>query len=144
MMSSFFNSLRSRLLALVLLAMIPTIGLILYSGIEQRREAAVSARDSALRLARQVAADQERMVQGAVQLISVIANLPAIRSDGNKEVSEFLNRLLLRNPVYANLAIFNGKGDLNYSAVAATGAVNCSSSGWFNKLVNTHKMNFGE
>jgi PAS domain S-box-containing protein len=144
MMSSFFNSLRFRLLVLVLLSIIPTLALILYSGIEQRREAAAGARDSALRLARQVAADQERMVQGAAQLISVIGNLPAIRDSGNAEVSEFLNRLLLLNPIYTNLAIFNNKGELKYSALTSVGDPNCSSSGWFNKIVNTRQLVIGE
>ena len=139
-MSSFFNSLRFRLLFLVLLAIIPTLGLILYSGIEQRQEASVGARDAALRLARQVAADQEHMILGAAQLMSVIANLPAIRESGNGGVSEFLRGLLQQNPIYTNLTIFNNRGELKYSALTEVGDTSCSSSDWFNKIVNTRQL----
>ena len=143
-MSPFFNSLRFRLLVLVLLAIIPTLALILYSGIEHRQEAAAGARDSALRLARQVAVDQEHMILGAAQLMSVIANWPAIRESDNSGVSEFLRGLLQQNPIYTNLAIFNNKGELKYSALTSVGDSNCSSSGWFNKIVNTRQLVIGE
>ena len=45
-----FSSLRVRLLLLVLLAVIPALGLMLYTGLEQRRLAAVHAQEGALRV----------------------------------------------------------------------------------------------
>ena len=143
-MLSFFNSLRFRLLTIVLLVTIPLMALMLYSGIEQREEAAGSAREEALRLARQVAMDQERLALGASQLIAVIGNLPAICVSGNPEVSEFLNRLLLSDPIYSVLAIFNAEGLPTYAAPTSAPIGNCSSHGWFKKVSGDLQPVIGE
>ena len=47
-----FGSLRTRLILLVLLALIPALGLTLYSGLEQRQITATQAKEEAMRLAR--------------------------------------------------------------------------------------------
>jgi len=60
-----FASLRVRLLLLVLLAVIPALGLTLYTGLEQRRVAAAGAQEDALRLVRLVAREQEWLVADA-------------------------------------------------------------------------------
>src|SRR3989304_5026318 len=60
-----FSSLRIRLLLLVLLAVIPALGLILYTGLEQRRQAVVEAQKTAQRLIRLFSVEQERLVEGA-------------------------------------------------------------------------------
>lgn len=50
-----FASLRNRLLLLILLALLPTSGLVLYTGLERRQAAAAAARAEALRLAQEYA-----------------------------------------------------------------------------------------
>lgn len=57
-----FSSLRARLLLLVLLAVIPALGLILYTAAEQRRAAAGEAQANALRLARSVSSGQDDLI----------------------------------------------------------------------------------
>jgi len=47
-----FGSLRTRLILLVLLALIPALELTLYSGLEQRQITATQAKEEAMRLAR--------------------------------------------------------------------------------------------
>ena len=65
-----FSSLRARLLLLVLLAVIPVLGLILYTDLEQRRLAADQAQGDALRFVRLAAADQTQLIQGTDQLLA--------------------------------------------------------------------------
>ena len=62
-----FPSLRVRLLLLVLLAVVPALGLILYTASEQRRSAAAEARDSALQLARSFSSSQDELIESARQ-----------------------------------------------------------------------------
>ena len=71
------SSLRSRLLLLVLLALLPALVLILITAWEQRQLAAVDAQESALRLARVAASNQERLIEGARSLLIVLAQIPA-------------------------------------------------------------------
>jgi hypothetical protein len=93
-MFHFHGSLRSRLMVLVLLSVLPALGLILYSGLEQRRWAASRAQEDALRLVRHACLDQERLVQGATQLLTAIAQLPSIQEPNQASIPEFLRRLL--------------------------------------------------
>lgn len=59
------SSLRTRIMLLVMLAVIPALGLLIYSANEQRSLAAQNAQDNALRLVRLVASDQEQIINNA-------------------------------------------------------------------------------
>jgi hypothetical protein len=59
------------LVLLVLLAIVPVIGLVLYTASEQRQLAAVNAQETALRLVRLVSSGQEPWIEGAHQLLRV-------------------------------------------------------------------------
>jgi hypothetical protein len=72
----FRSSLRSRLLLLVLLALLPALALILVTAWEQRQLAAVDAQESALRLSRLAASNQERLIEGARSLSSASPRFP--------------------------------------------------------------------
>ncbi len=78
-MVRFFNSLRFRLLLLVLLALLPVLGLVLRTASEQRRLAAIQAQEDALRLARTAAGSQEQLIGSAQQLLLMLGQLPAVR-----------------------------------------------------------------
>jgi PAS domain S-box-containing protein len=80
-MSHFsFSSLRVRLFLLVLLAMVPVVGLVLYTGAEQRQVASNDARRDALDLAQRVSDDQAQIVESGRQLLVALAQLPDIRN----------------------------------------------------------------
>jgi Na+-transporting NADH:ubiquinone oxidoreductase subunit NqrB len=60
-MIRFLSSLRFRLILLVLLALVPALGLVIYNAAEQRRLVATQAQENALRLARVAASNQEQL-----------------------------------------------------------------------------------
>jgi len=66
MSTGIFASLRSRLLLLIALAILPALGLIFYVNVEQRRLAATQAQDDALRLARQAAAEHAQLIKARI------------------------------------------------------------------------------
>lgn len=74
-----FASLRTRLLLLVLLAILPALGLILYTGLEQQRLAAAEVRREALRLTQLAASKHEELIGDARQLLLTLARLPEVR-----------------------------------------------------------------
>src|SRR3990172_1938367 len=74
-----FATLRVRLLVLVLLAILPIAGLILYTGWENRRNAASEARIDALRLTELAASNQAALIEGAGQLLPALAQLREVR-----------------------------------------------------------------
>lgn len=60
-----FSSLRVRLVLLVLVAVVPALGMILYTGWEQRKQAAAKVQEHALRLARITAGEHKHLIEGA-------------------------------------------------------------------------------
>jgi Na+/proline symporter len=91
MKRSRFAGLRSRLIALVLLAVLPALGLILFTASEERKAAATEVQDDALRIARLASSAQERLIEGARQLLIMMAHLPAV-SGGRTVVSRPFTR----------------------------------------------------
>ena len=63
MLRNFFSSLRVRLFLFVLLAALPALGLTLYTGLEQRRQAASEAQADALRLVHFITENHELIIE---------------------------------------------------------------------------------
>jgi hypothetical protein len=93
-----FASLRSRLLLLVSLAVIPTLGLTLYTYVELRNLMVADAQRQALQIARIAARDQEDTIKDTHQLLFALAQLPELHSADPVACSEFLSRLLSQYP----------------------------------------------
>ena len=74
------TSLRTRLLLLVLLAVIPALGLTLYTNLEERQLRKAQVQEQAMRLARLVSADHERLIEDARRLLVNLARLRRSRS----------------------------------------------------------------
>ncbi|HJY82107.1 MAG TPA: cache domain-containing protein, partial [Candidatus Binatia bacterium] len=138
------SSLRARLLLLVLLAAIPALGLILYIDLEQRRLAATQAQEAALRLAQLAAADQAQLIQGAHQLLTALAQLPAVHAGDSATCTTFFTKLLKQYPVYANLGAAQANGEVFCSVVPLTQPVSVASSAWFQQVVQSREFVIGE
>src|SRR5215467_46783 len=104
-----FSDLRVRLILLVLLAVIPALGVVFYAAQEQRRATALEAQQNALRLARLVSANQEVLIAGTRQLLTALADAPAVRA-GDPSCSAFLKSLLEKYPYYSNLGVADIQG----------------------------------
>jgi Na+/proline symporter len=100
MKRSRFAGLRSRLIALVLLAVLPALGLILFTASEERKAAAAEVQDDALRIARLASSAQERLIEGARQLLIMMAHLPAVSGADPKEANRLLASVHEEYPLY--------------------------------------------
>src|SRR4030095_11100788 len=108
----FRSSLRSRLLLLVLLALLPALALILVTAWEQRQLAATAAKESALRVARVAASNLERLIEGARSLLIGIAQAPAVQPGNPRACGALFGDLRRRFPIYANLSEATVAGDI--------------------------------
>jgi signal transduction histidine kinase len=110
------NNLRLRLLLLVLLAVIPAIGVTVYSGFTQRRQVRESALAEAFHTIRAVVKHNTALVESNRQMLYSLAFTRGIKED--VRCQEYLNEL-------AATGIFNSV----YIAAHADGQVYCSTSG---------------
>jgi signal transduction histidine kinase len=139
-----FSSLRTRLLFLVLLAVLPAVGLTLYTAWEQRREAALAAQREALRLAEIVSANHERLIEGARQLLAGLARLPEVRRRDARACSPLFADLLKQYPGYANLGAIEPNGTLFCSALPSSRPVNVSDRAYVRRALETRTFAVGE
>ncbi len=118
--SPFFASLRTRLMALVLLAVLPALGLIIFTAMEQRELGVKEAKAQALRVARMATAQHDRLIEGARQLLLILAQLDAIQDQDAPTCQELFSNLARMQPVYANIGALRANGEIFASSLAIT------------------------
>ena len=77
----FFASLRVRLMLLVLLALMPAFGLIIYTALEQRRAGIKNAETETMRMVRLAASTQDQLIESARQLLVTLAQLKVVQNN---------------------------------------------------------------
>jgi hypothetical protein len=140
-----FRGLRFRLVALVLLAILPALLLIVYVTTEQQRLAVAQAREDILKSVRATANGQEQIIEGARQLLVALSQLAAVRSRDPAACTAVLASLLSRYPSYANLGVFDRNGDFFCSALPLSDqTINVRDRPYFQKSLETGAFNVGE
>jgi hypothetical protein len=127
----FALSLRVRLLLLVLVALIPTRGLGVYTSWEMRQVARTEALQDAMRLARIASTSGERLVEGAQQLLFTLARLPEVRRQDAAACSRLLADLLQSYPHFSNLGVAAPSGKIYCSAVPFEGVADIGDRSYY-------------
>ena len=141
-MVHYVSSLRFRLVILVLLAVIPAFGVILYSAARHRDLTAQQVQRNALGAARAIAAEQERFFENAHQLLIMLSRFPQIRANNSTVCSKFLAGLL--EPLYADLGIADRQGHLLCSALPRKSSLAAFRGPHHSRVVETHKFSLGK
>ncbi len=116
-----FGSLRSTVLCLVALALLPAAGLI-YTQTESRREAAVQqAKTGGRDLARTAAREFDKTVTSAAVLLKTISNLPQVRQFQAALCKPTLVEALESNPSFSNLGLVDATGKRICAAIEDAG-----------------------
>lgn len=139
----FFASLRSRLLLLVLLAVLPALGVIVFRGVQQRRAAIRNSRAEVAVLARLAAAGQEQLIEAAHQVCISLSRLPEVRRYDAAACSSFFAELVDLYPSYGNIRAVKPDGTMFASAVALPGPVNVSDRPWFQATLQSRAFCVG-
>ncbi len=72
-------SLRVRLILPVLMAIIPALGITIYSGLEQRNQAHLHALEDAQRLAQEISKDHDHLIQNARQTLFTLSKISQVQ-----------------------------------------------------------------
>jgi signal transduction histidine kinase len=141
----FFSRLRVRLLVLVLLAILPALGLVLYTGFEQRAAARADAEASARRVVKLAAASQKQHFESTRQLLATLAQLPQVRPDRAADCQALFTNLVHLHPIYANIGGLDAEGKVFASAKPPpTPQFDLSDQAYFKKARDTRKFAVGE
>ncbi len=137
------SSLRVRLLLLLFIAIIPALGLTLYTGTELRRRAVSEAQENALRLVRTARSDQERATQRTRQLLTSLAEAPELGLDP-QACRSLVATELKQHLSYANLGSVAPNGDIFCSATPFSGRINVADQPFFQRALQTRSFAVGD
>ncbi len=101
------HNLRLLLILLVLLALVPGLGLALFSGMEELRRAEKDAYEDAQRAAGLLALVHEDISRRAHQLLETLALLPTVVAGDFAASQNLFSQLLSHNPDYTNIILLD-------------------------------------
>jgi signal transduction histidine kinase len=139
--------LRIRLFSLVLLAVLPACGLILYSAWQQRQDARTNVQTETLHLAEIGVVQQEQVVEGSRQLLGTIATLASgadVSTIKQEQCGPLFSALLKDFSFYSNIGIATASGAIVCSAVPATGTATQLDSVSYDRAVQTRTLSLGD
>lgn len=139
-----FSSLRARLLLLVAIAVVPILGLTLYSAVEQRQLAGLAVQETAVRLARLASSQQGQLILGTRQLLTGLAQLREVRQVDAAKCSELFGNLQKSYPLYSNLGAVDSAGEVYCSARPMTGSVNVADRPYFVRAMQSADFAIGD
>jgi serine phosphatase RsbU (regulator of sigma subunit) len=143
-MKTLLSGLRFRLVMLVLIGGLPSLTLTFYTAAEQRRHAAAQIQQNALRIARLASAGQERTVEGARQLLQMMAYLPEVRGNDAAAAATLLGNLLTRYSIYSNFGVIEMDGSVFASGLPMPAGLNLSDRAYFIRAVATREFAMGD
>jgi PAS domain S-box-containing protein len=103
-------NLLTRLFLLVAIAVLPAIAIEAYTQLELRHLREGELRDIALQQARLAAAEIDRIVEGARQLLVTLANSPAVKERNQTGCATLLAAVQGQFPSYRSIAVLDGDG----------------------------------
>ncbi len=139
-MSIFPKSLRYRLVLLVLLAVVPSIGHILYSGYEQRRLARIRAQEQALNLADLVSMETGQVIQMTRELVDALAQSPSVVDSDPETCSRTLASLKKILPFCQAVMVAHPNGRLICASQSDHSPIDLSDRDYFRRAVKTREL----
>src|SRR6266436_4399411 len=144
MASSIFAPFRTRLVILMLLAVLPAFGLVVYEYREQRRLETERVREGAIAVARLAAATQENFTKNTRQMLATLTQFPFLLLGTNRAYCEtHLSNLRKLSPDYLNFGLVETNGNVFCSAQPFDGMVNVSDRSYFQQVMQTNKFSTG-
>jgi diguanylate cyclase (GGDEF)-like protein/PAS domain S-box-containing protein len=139
-----FSGLRARLLWLVLLAVAPALALILYTAHQSSELAARRTVNEARLLVRLVAADYERLLANARELLGTLARLPEVRGRDAAACNALFTDIKSNYAHYANLGAIGPDGRVFCSAVPSAREVSASDRAYYQRALQARGFVVGD
>ncbi len=106
------NSIRNKLVLLILFTVTPCLAILVYSGVEQRRHLIETAQSDVLLLSNTIAEALKTITQSTQQILSTLSQAPTIQAMDTNTSSAVLKSVLRKNPDYSNFALVDLKGNV--------------------------------
>lgn len=139
-----FSSLRVRLFLLVLFAVIPALGVILYTASEQRRSSTAQQTKNLELLAATASKDYDGIFIAASDLLIALTGLDEIFSGGISRCNTILADLQKQFDKYTDWGVANPEGRIVCGSHLPITSVNVTDRSWFRRAITTRKFAMGD
>ena len=133
------NSLRSRLILLVALAIAPIAVMTVISGVRERQNAIRVAEENLQQLTNLAAANEAQSIESARQILRDLASVPDLMGD-QAHCSRLLANIQSQNQDYANLGLIQLNGDVTCTAIPSKTPVNLGDRTHFRRAVHLRRF----
>ncbi|MCK5515724.1 MAG: PAS domain-containing protein, partial [Desulfobulbaceae bacterium] len=142
---NFLNlgSIRNKLAFLVILAVLPALIILLYSGVEQRQHSIESAKQDVLLLTRTMGEAQKEITRSTRKILSTLSILPAIQNIDLQASSNIFRAMLKQNPSYTNITLTGLDGEVLASGRTFT-RINLADRKHFREAIERKDFAVGE
>ena len=144
MRPNFFGSLRTRLILLILVAVVPAMAVMLYTAWEQRQRDATRIRKKVAHLTRLEAREERQILEGGRQILVAMAHFLQGSAGDSLDCASFFTSLLVHNQRYANFGAVKPDGQVFCSAVPLSGPTDASDRIWFQRALASRQFAFGD
>lgn len=138
------GSLRVRAIFLVLLAIIPLLGLTLYSYLEQRGAAIAEAQRDVITAAKFVAKIQETLLRDTNQLLQTLTQLPQVLHRDPAACNLLFARVIENHENFTALMAADPNGKVFASAPSTLEALNVGDRPWFKSVIQSRDIVIGK
>jgi PAS domain S-box-containing protein len=128
-------SLRVVVLFLVVLSVLPTLVLALYSNLEHRTLGLAELKSDLERMIRSEAATQGRLIEGGRALLLALSLLDEVRAPDPRECNELFGNLVNKYGHYTVLGVADLNGEVFCSSLPVMRPVDFKKFRWFNETV---------
>jgi len=141
---AFLSGLRGRLLLLVVLATLPAFALSFYANWRDRQHQVAAVVADTVRLARLLANDQERIIEGTRQILSDLGNIPEVRSGDAARANTLFALLMKQWRGCASFTLIDSTGRLVASLPVPERPVDFADRPWFQQAVQSGEFTLGD
>ncbi len=134
------SSLRFRLGLLIVLAILPMLGLALYTYMEERNAAISNVEGDVQQFAASASAFQEQLIEGTRQLLVALARHPDIRDRDPNRCSRHFSEMSQEYSRYASLGVIRLDGEPFCLAPPVAGAADFKTQPWFQKTLESRDL----
>ena len=134
---------RTQLLFLVTISILPALGIIIYSGVEQRRDKIEDVQNLCVGLMQTIANRQQVVMESTRQFLITLARMPEVQDLNRQACNTLFKDLLSENPIYANIFMLSKDGIVLESAVPSK-PWDFRERKYFKDALSTHRFSAGE
>jgi PAS domain S-box-containing protein len=142
---AFLRALRRRLLGIILLAVIPILGAILYQAKLARDVQLGEALEDSWAIVESVAIREARFIDSAKQLLTLLADISAVTGSDSSSCGSLLKQLTEHNRIYVDLGVADANGDVRcHASDSGEGGLSLLKSSHFRAAFTAKKFAIGD